>query len=122
MPGLDEDTADATTLPIDSHPSDKTNVFSQITALTCSTLGAAPHVVLAAAFVVLAIIGGILDGAGRVVGHAITGKYRPEFGAQSHDHGHDHAGFKGYVLAEGAGAPLTLEGLEPGCELRLSGP
>jgi hypothetical protein len=61
MPGLEEDTADVATLPIDSQPSKKTTVFTQMAALTGSTVGAAPHLVLATAFVVLAMIGGIVS-------------------------------------------------------------
>jgi len=62
----------------------------------------------------------ILDGTGRVVGHAVAGKYRPDFGTQTR--GHLHAGFEGYVLTESGNAPLLLMASGPGCELVVSPP
>jgi hypothetical protein len=62
-----------------------------------------------------------LDGAGYVVGYAITGLRRPDV-AKAVDRKALYSGFRGYILSDRIRDSLTMHGERPGCQLNVKAP
>jgi hypothetical protein len=58
---------------------------------------------------------------GRLIGYALTGGERADLPKEISQHG-NRAGFRGYLLPDGAQAPLELRGERPGCRKTIAAP